>query len=97
MFELQKPKKQDDDAIIVENVSKRFRIPHEKKTKLFEHIKGAIMGMSKSEMEDKFEEIFEFAELSRFRNMKLKNFSSGMYARLATEAAGVPLTMSAGG
>jgi len=53
---------------------------------------GAIMGMSKSEMEDKFEEIFEFAELERFRNMKLKNFSSGMYARLATEAAGVPLT-----
>jgi len=47
MFELQKPKKQDDDAIIVENVSKRFRIPHEKKTKLFEHIKGAIMGMCK--------------------------------------------------
>ena len=44
---------------------------------------GTIMGMSKREMEDKFEEIFEFAELPRFRNMKLKNFSSGMYARLA--------------
>ena len=41
------------------------------------------MGMPKSEMEDKFEEIFEFAELERFRNMKLKNFFSGMYARLA--------------
>ncbi|MCX9083253.1 MAG: ATP-binding cassette domain-containing protein [Candidatus Methanoperedens sp.] len=48
---------------------------------------GAIMGMSKSEMEDKFEEIFEFAELSRFRNMKLKNFSSGMYSRLAFATA----------
>jgi len=44
---------------------------------------GAIMGMGAKEMEDKFEEIFEFAELERFRNMKLKNFSSGMYARLA--------------
>ncbi len=43
--------------------------------------------MSKKEMEDKFEEIFEFAELSKFRNMKLKNFSSGMYARLAFTTA----------
>jgi len=54
------------------------------------------MGMSKSEMQGKFEEIFEFAELSRFRNMKLKNFSSGMYARLANEVMGVLLTMSTG-
>ena len=183
MFDIQKPKQQSENAIIVENVSKHFRIPHEKKTKLFEHIKGAItgttssfeefmavknvsftvkkgetlgiigengsgkstllkliagvltpdfgtvkvigkiapflklgvgfnpeltaednvrlygaiIGMSKKEMEDKFEEIFEFAELSRFRNMKLKNFSSGMYARLAFATAGVPLTMGAGG
>jgi hypothetical protein len=47
-------------------------------------------------MEDKFEEIFEFAELSRFRNMKLKNFSSGMYASPTNEAAGVPRLMSIG-
>ncbi len=173
MFDLQTPKQPSEDAIIVSNVSKHFRIPHEKKTKLFEHITGAlkgttstyeefwavkdvsftvkkgetlgiigengsgkstllkiiagvltpdsgsvkvngkiapflelgvgfnpeltaednvrlygaIMGMSKKEMEDKFEEIFEFAELPRFRNMKLKNFSSGMYARLAFATA----------
>lgn len=173
MFDLQKPKQQEENAIIVENVSKHFRIPHEKKTRLFEHIAGAlkgttstyeefwalkdvsftvrkgetlgiigengsgkstllkiiggvlspdsgsvkvngkiaaflelgvgfqpeltaeenvrlygaIMGMGKKEMEEKFEEIFEFAELSRFRNMKLKNFSSGMYARLAFATA----------
>jgi len=55
------------------------------------------MGMGKKEMEDKFEEIFEFAELSRSRNMKLKNFSSGIYERMAFGAAGVPLAMSAGG
>jgi len=55
---------------------------------------GAIMGMGKKQMEDKFEEIFEFAELQKFRNMKLKNFSSGMYGN---EAAGVPLTRSAEG
>ncbi len=48
---------------------------------------GAVMGMTKREMEEKFEEIFEFAELSKFRNMKLKNFSSGMYARLAFATA----------
>jgi len=49
--------------------------------------------MSKGEMKDKFEEIFEFAELERFRNMKLKNFSM-MYARLSNGAAGGPLTSS---
>src|SRR3990172_774751 len=173
MFQLPKTTKPDEDAIIVQNVSKHFRIPHEKKTTLFEHIKGAItggssqyeefwalkdvsftvkkgetlgiigengsgkstllkiiagvlspdsgsvkvngriapflelgvgfqgdltaednarlygaiMGMTKQEMENKFEEIFEFAELGRFRNMKLKNFSSGMYARLAFATA----------
>jgi len=173
MFDLQTPKQPSEDAIIVSNVSKRFRIPHEKKTRLFEHIigalkgssstyeefwavkdvsftvkkgetlgiigengsgkstllkiiagvltpnsgsvkvngriapflelgvgfnpeltaednvrlYGAIMGMGTKEMDDKFEEIFEFAELSRFRNMKLKNFSSGMYVRLAFATA----------
>jgi len=173
MFDLQKTKPQEENAITVSNVSKHFRIPHEKKTKLFEHITGAlkgttssyeefwavkdvsftvkrgetlgiigengsgkstllkliagvltpdsgtvkvngkiapfielgvgfnpeltaednvrlygaIMGMSKKEMEDKFEEIFELAKLSRFRNMKPKNFSSGMYERMAYGAA----------
>ncbi len=173
MFEPQTPKQPSEDAIIVENVSKHFRIPHEKKTTLFEHILGtikggestheefwalknvsfkvnkgetlgiigengagkstllkiiagvfspdsgsvtvngkiapflelgvgfqpeltaednvrlygAIMGMTKQGMESKFEGIFEFAELQRFRNMKLKNFSSGMYARLAFATA----------
>jgi ABC-type polysaccharide/polyol phosphate transport system ATPase subunit len=173
MFDLQTPKQPSEDAIIVSNVSKRFRIPHEKKTRLFEHIAGAlkgttstyeefwavkdvsftvkkgetlgiigengsgkstllkiiagvltpnsgtvkvngriapflelgvgfnpeltaeanvrlygaIMGMGTKEMEDKFDEIFEFAELPKFRNMKLKNFSSGMYARLAFATA----------
>jgi len=182
MFDLQTPKQPSEDAIIVSNVSKHFRIPHEKKTRLFEHITGAlkgttstyeefwavkdvsftvkkgetlgiigengsgkstllkiiagvltpdsgsvkvngriapflelgvgfnpeltaednvrlygaIMGMGAKEMEDKFEEIFEFAELERFRNMKLKNFSSGMYVRHANEAAAVPLTRSSG-
>jgi len=33
------------------------------------------------------EEILEFAELKRFENMKLKNFSSGMYVNLAFSTA----------
>jgi len=163
------PQTQEDYAIIVENISKKFKIPLEKKTTLIERITsgrqryqelwalrnitftvkkgetlgiigengsgkstllkiiagvltpdsgsvkvngkvasllelgvgfqpdltaednvrlyGTIMGMSKKEIEEKFEEIFEFAELERFRNMKLKNFSSGMYARLAFATA----------
>lgn len=48
---------------------------------------GAVMGMTKKEIEDKFEDIFEFAELERFRKAKLKNLSSGMYARLAFSTA----------
>ncbi len=174
MFESQKPKQPAEDAIIVENVSKRFHIPHEKKTKFFDYVAsilkgnssgydefsaledisftvkkgeklgivgengsgkstllkiisgvlqsdkggsvkvhgkiapflelgvgfqpeltaeenvrlyGAVMGMSKKEIENRFDGIFEFAELSRFRQMKLKNFSSGMYMRLAFATA----------
>jgi lipopolysaccharide transport system ATP-binding protein len=45
------------------------------------------MGMKREKMEDKYEEVFELAELRRFENMKLKNFSSGMNARLAFSTA----------
>jgi ABC-type polysaccharide/polyol phosphate transport system ATPase subunit len=48
---------------------------------------GALMGMKRGRMKDKYEEVFEFAELKRFENMKLKNFSSGMNARLAFSTA----------
>ncbi|PWB56953.1 MAG: ABC transporter ATP-binding protein [Candidatus Methanoperedenaceae archaeon] len=174
LFQPPGPKEPQQDAIIVRNVSKRFHIPHEKKTKFFEHVAGiikgkssgyeefsalknisfkvkkgeklglvgengsgkstllkilsgvlqsdnggsvkvfgkiapflelgvgfqpeltaeenvrlygAVMGMSKKEIEDRFDGIFEFAELSRFKQMKLKNFSSGMYMRLAFATA----------
>jgi len=45
------------------------------------------MGMKREKMKEKYEEVFEFAELRRFENMKLKNFSSGMNARLAFSTA----------
>jgi len=51
------------------------------------YLYGVIMGMSRKEIERKSEEIFRFAELERFRKMKLKNYSSGMYARLAFATA----------
>ncbi len=51
------------------------------------YLYGAIMGMKRKEMDVKLDSIFEFAELDRFRDAKLKNFSSGMYARLAFATA----------
>ena len=162
-----------EDAIVVENVSKRFRIPHEKKATFYDHLLGvvrggsysyevfsaledvsftvrrgetfgvigpngcgkstllkilagvlypdsgqvriegkiapflelgvgfqpelsavenirlygAVMGLSRRQIEEKREDILEFAELKRFENMKLKNFSSGMYVKLAFSTA----------
>ena len=159
-------------AVIVDNISKRFRIPHEKKTTLFQNIVGlvkrqfdyeefwalrnvsfeieggetfgiigrngsgkttllkilakvlypdngsvtvngevapflelgvgfqpeltakenvyiysCILGVSHKVVDRKYDEIFDFAELKKFENMKLKNFSSGMYLRLAFSTA----------
>lgn len=51
------------------------------------YLYGVIMGMKRNEIKKRTEEIFKFAELEKFRNMKLKNFSSGMYARLAFATA----------
>ncbi len=160
------------DAISVDNISKKFKIPHEKKTTLFQHLIGvvkrqfayeeffalkdisftveegetfgiiggngsgkstllkmlakvlypdtgtirtkgkiapflelgvgfqpeltaeenvyiysSILGMSRREVRKKYDSIFDFAELKRFENMKLKNYSSGMYTRLAFSTA----------
>ncbi len=46
------------------------------------YLNGAILGYSKREIEKKYNEIVEFAELHDYMNMPLKNFSSGMVARL---------------
>lgn len=48
---------------------------------------GAIMGLTKRQIEDRYEKILDFAELKRFENMRLKNFSSGMYVRLGFSTA----------
>jgi ABC-type polysaccharide/polyol phosphate transport system ATPase subunit len=50
-------------------------------------INGALLGLSRRQMEDRFDDILAFAELERFVDQKLKNFSSGMQLRLAYSIA----------
>lgn len=45
-------------------------------------LNGAVLGYSKKIVEDKFDEIISFAELEEFVEVPIKNFSSGMVARL---------------
>jgi ABC-type polysaccharide/polyol phosphate transport system ATPase subunit len=46
-------------------------------------INGTLLGLSATELEERFDSIIEFAELERFVDQKLKNYSSGMLVRLA--------------
>jgi len=46
-------------------------------------LNGAILGYSKKFIEEKFDEIVEFSELKDFLDVPIKNFSSGMTAKLA--------------
>jgi ABC-type polysaccharide/polyol phosphate transport system ATPase subunit len=50
-------------------------------------IYGRLLGFSKKEIEEKEGEIVKFAELERFEDTKIKNFSTGMAARLAFATA----------
>ncbi|NRF95751.1 ABC transporter ATP-binding protein [Paenibacillus frigoriresistens] len=50
-------------------------------------LNGAVLGHSKSFMKGKFEEIIDFSELHDFVNVPLKNYSSGMVARLGFSIA----------
>lgn len=46
-------------------------------------LNGAIIGMSKKEIESKFDQIVAFAEIEKFLDTPVKHYSSGMYVRLA--------------
>jgi lipopolysaccharide transport system ATP-binding protein len=50
-------------------------------------LNGAILGMRKSEIARKFDEIVAFAEVERFIDTPVKRYSSGMYLRLAFAVA----------
>lgn len=50
-------------------------------------LNGIILGMRKRFLKEKFNEIVEFAELEKFMDLPLKNYSSGMQVRLAFSIA----------
>ncbi|MDT4331810.1 polysaccharide ABC transporter ATP-binding protein [Methylomonas sp. MED-D] len=50
-------------------------------------LNGAILGMRKHEIQRKFDEIVDFAEVEKFLDTPVKHYSSGMYVRLAFAVA----------
>ncbi len=50
-------------------------------------LNGSVLGFSHTEMENKMDEIIEFSELGDFMDTAIKNFSSGMLARLGFSIA----------
>ena len=52
-------------------------------------LNGAVLGYDKKFMQEHFDEIVEFAELQDFLEMPIKNYSSGMAARLGFAIATV--------
>lgn len=53
------------------------------------YLNGALLGYSKQFIDENFDAIIEFAEVEKFLDMPLKNYSSGMVARIAFAIATV--------
>ena len=51
------------------------------------YLNGSVLGYSKKTMEQKYDEIIEFSELHAFQDVAIKNYSSGMIARLGFSIA----------
>jgi ABC-2 type transport system ATP-binding protein len=50
-------------------------------------LNGSLLGFSQHEMQEKYEQIVDFAELGQFINAPIRTYSSGMYARLGFAVA----------
>lgn len=51
------------------------------------YMNGAILGMTKAEIDSKFDDIVKFAEMEKFIDTPVKRYSSGMYVKLAFAVA----------
>jgi lipopolysaccharide transport system ATP-binding protein len=51
------------------------------------YLNGAVLGMKRLEIQRKFDEIVDFAEIEQFLDTPVKHYSSGMYMRLAFSVA----------
>src|SRR6478672_6315423 len=51
------------------------------------YLNGSILGMTKAEIDSKFDEIVAFSEIEKFLDTPVKRYSSGMYVRLAFAVA----------
>jgi ABC-type polysaccharide/polyol phosphate transport system ATPase subunit len=51
------------------------------------YLNSTVLGLSKKDIDEKFDKIVAFSEMERFIDQKLKNYSSGMHVRLAFSVA----------
>ena len=51
------------------------------------YMNGAILGMTRAEIDKKFDQIVEFSEVAKFIDTPVKRYSSGMYVKLAFSVA----------
>lgn len=51
------------------------------------YLNGAILGMSRQEIQERYDAIVEFSEIGDFMDTEVKHYSSGMYVRLAFSVA----------